>query len=122
MVFLILQINLISIYDMHNIQFETTCCHLHDTVNEAGILQLCVDAPVCLSRQTFSIDGLIEIRCGVCLLSCSEELFAIYFIFIQYSSLQTVNGEKVGFVLVFCVCPLLIGSSLFTSENRTLLP
>lgn len=47
----------------------------------------------------------MKIRCGLCLLSCSEELFAIYFIFIQYSSLQTVDGEKGGFVLVF-VCAL----------------
>lgn len=90
---------------MHNTQFETACCHLHDIVNEAGAFRLCVDAPVCLSRCTFGVNGLIEIRCGLNFLSCSEESFAMYFIFIQYSSLQTGDGEKVGFAFVFVCVP-----------------
>lgn len=104
---MILYINLISIYALQSIQFETICCCLCDIANNTGILRLCVDAPVCLSRWTFGINGFIEIRCGLDLLSCSEEFFAIYFLFTQYSSLQTMDGEKVGFVFVFvCMCAL----------------
>lgn len=110
--FLTLYINLISIYALPSIQFETTCCHLCDIANNAGILRLCVDAPVCLSRQTFGLNGRIEIRCGLGLLSCSEEFFATCFLFIQSSSLQTVDGEKVGFVFVF-VCALFSSDHLY---------
>lgn len=57
----------------------------------------CVDVCVCISRHIFEINGLIEIRDGLGLMSCSEELFSTYFISLFSNQTYTLYAKKVRF-------------------------
>lgn len=68
----------------------------------AGILRSCANVCVCVSRHIFEINRLIEIRDGLALMSCSEELFSTYFISLFSNQTHTLCMlRKWAFTLFF---------------------